>query len=78
MSNLATADRLQAAVSQLPAAAYCDQGVFDAEMRQLFSRAPGYVGHELMVPEPGDYKRTFVGDRPVVLARNGEGELRGV
>ena len=28
------------------------------------------------MPEPGDYKRTFVGDRPVVLARNGEGELR--
>jgi choline monooxygenase len=55
MSDLATAARLRQATSQLPASWYCDQRVFDAEQRLLFPRAPGYVGHELMVPNPGDY-----------------------
>ena len=55
MSDLATAARLRQATSQLPAAWYCDPRVFEAEHRQLFARAPGYVGHELMVPEAGDY-----------------------
>ena len=73
MSNLATADRLHAAVSQLPPAAYCDQGVFDAEMRELFSRAPGYVGHELMVPEPGDYYALAGRDNAQALVRSPDG-----
>ena len=40
---------------QLPVRSYLDEEVFDAEMRHLFARGPGYVGHELMVPEQGDY-----------------------
>ncbi len=55
MSNLATAEHLRRAASQLPVSWYCDPAVFDAEQRLLFARAPGYVGHELMVPNPGDY-----------------------
>jgi phenylpropionate dioxygenase-like ring-hydroxylating dioxygenase large terminal subunit len=55
MSDLATAARLRQAASQLPADWYCDPAVLDAERRHLFARAPGYVGHTLMVPEPGDY-----------------------
>src|SRR4051794_23719232 len=55
MSNLATAERLRPALSQLPVSSYWDERVFGAEQRLLFPRGPGYVGHELMVPEPGDY-----------------------
>ena len=56
MSNLATAAQLRQPVSQFPAHWYCDPRVFEAEMRTLFPRSPGYVGHELMVPETGDYQ----------------------
>jgi choline monooxygenase len=73
MSNLATAERLQAAVSQLPAAWYCDPRVFDAEMRVLFPRGPGYVGHELMVPEPGDYYALAGRDNAQALVRSPDG-----
>jgi phenylpropionate dioxygenase-like ring-hydroxylating dioxygenase large terminal subunit len=55
MSDLAHAARLGQATSQLPASWYCDPRVLDAERRLLFARGPGYVGHELMVPETGDY-----------------------
>lgn len=39
----------------LPIASYFDRGWFEREMLLLFDRGPGYVGHELMVPEVGDY-----------------------
>ena len=73
MSNLATAGRLQQAVSQLPASWYCDPRVHAAEMRTLFPRAPGYVGHELMVPEPGDYMALVGRDNAQALVRSPEG-----
>ena len=56
MSDLATAAQLRQATSQLPASWYCDPGVLAEERARLFARAPGYVGHALMVPEPGDYQ----------------------
>ena len=73
MSNLATADRLQEAVTQLPPAWYCDPRIFEAEMRDLFPRGPGYVGHELMVPEPGDYYALAGRDNAQALVRSAEG-----
>ena len=47
MSNLAAATHLRQPVSQFPSHWYTDPRVFEAEMRTLFPRGPGYVGHEL-------------------------------
>ncbi len=55
MSDLAAAARLGQATSQFPVAWYCDPRVLEAERKHLLARAPGYVGHALMVPERGDY-----------------------
>ncbi|HEX4885648.1 MAG TPA: aromatic ring-hydroxylating dioxygenase subunit alpha [Casimicrobiaceae bacterium] len=73
MSNLASAAHLERATSQFPVAWYCDPRVFDAEMRHLFPRAPGYVGHELMVPEPGDYYALPLRDNAQALVRHAHG-----
>jgi phenylpropionate dioxygenase-like ring-hydroxylating dioxygenase large terminal subunit len=73
MSNLATASRLRAAASQFPASWYCDPRLFELERRLLFPRAPGYVGHELMVPEAGDYYTLPARDNAQVLVRNAGG-----
>ena len=73
MSNLASAEHLRRATSQLPVSWYCDPAVFDAEQRLLFAQAPGYVGHELMVPEPGDYYALAARDNAQALVRNAEG-----
>jgi phenylpropionate dioxygenase-like ring-hydroxylating dioxygenase large terminal subunit len=72
MSNLATAEYLRRATSQLPVSWYCDPDVFAAEQRVLFANAPGYVGHEQMVPNPGDYYALEWRDNAQVLVRNGE------
>jgi len=71
MSNLATAVHLQRAHSQLPVRWYCDPEVFAAEQRLLFAPGPGYVGHEQMVPNAGDYYALAWRDNAQVLVRNG-------
>lgn len=56
MSDLANRARLmQAAQAQLPVNWYFDQALYELEQQHLFSRAPKYLGHELMVPNVGDY-----------------------
>ncbi len=41
---------------QLPVAWYVDPSIYALEQQVLFPHAPIYVGHELMVPEMGDYR----------------------
>lgn len=73
MSNLATADRLRRATSQLPVSWYCDPAQFELEQRRLFAPGPGYVGHELMVPNAGDYYALAWRDNAQALVRNESG-----
>ena len=53
MSDLSL--QLQQATSQLPVSSYFDEALFRREMKALFARGPRYVGHELSVPNIGDY-----------------------
>ena len=73
MSNLATADRLRRATSQLPVSWYCDPARFEIEQERLFRPGPGYVGHELMVPNVGDYHALAWRDNAQALVRNETG-----
>ena len=57
MSNLATRERLRQSTSQLPVSWYNDPALLELERTVLFDRGPGYVGHELMVPEHGRLSR---------------------
>ena len=73
MSDLATAGRLRQATTQLPVSWYCDPRVFEAERRLLLAAGPGYVGHELMVPNPGDYHVLGARNDAQMLVRNDDG-----
>jgi phenylpropionate dioxygenase-like ring-hydroxylating dioxygenase large terminal subunit len=76
MSDIATLARLKPAISQLPVHAYHAQRIFDAEMRDLFANAPSYVGHELMVPNAGDYHTLeWMNDARVLVNNGGSVEL---
>ena len=44
MSNLATADRLRQATSQLPVSWYCDPALFELEQRRLSIPVPATSG----------------------------------
>ena len=53
MSDLSL--QLQQAASQLSVQSYFDQALFQREMETIFQQGPRYLGHELAVPEIGDY-----------------------
>jgi len=75
MSDIGRESHLRPAVSQLPVHSYHEQRVFEAEMRNLFApaKAPGYIGHQLMVPNPGDYHTIGWMDEALSLVRNQNG-----
>jgi choline monooxygenase len=73
MTDLARHAQVQPASCQLPVSWYCDPAIFALEQKLLFEAGPNYVGHELMVPEAGDY-HTIAGSRDAwMLMRNESG-----
>ena len=52
-------------------AIYTDPAIFEIEMEKIFRRAWLYVGHESLVPNPGDFYCTHLARQPVVLSRHG-------
>jgi choline monooxygenase len=53
MSDLSL--QLQQAASQLPVSSYFDEALFRREVESIFQRVPRYVGHQLCVPNLGDF-----------------------
>ena len=53
MSDLSL--QLQQAQAQLPVTSYSDEALFQRELETIFQSGPLYVGHQLAVPEAGDY-----------------------
>ena len=66
-------------VSRVPGWVYTDPEVYRQELDRFFYKGHWcYVGLECEVPEPGDFKRTAVGERSVILVRDAQGTLRVV
>jgi salicylate 5-hydroxylase large subunit len=64
---------------RIPYAIYTDEALYRRELERLFYHGHWcYVGLEAEVPEPGDFKRTQIGERSVLLTRDGDGALHVV
>ena len=73
MSDLATETQLAASSAQLPVNWYFERPIYELEQKLLFGNGPGYIGHELMVPNAGDYHTLgWMGDAKT-LVRNRDG-----
>jgi len=67
MSDLSTALKvLERARTQLPVTSYFDETLYQQEVARIFQSGPRYLGHELAVPEVGDY---------YALPQEGEGRV---
>ncbi|WP_109480719.1 aromatic ring-hydroxylating dioxygenase subunit alpha [Paraburkholderia sp. C35] len=75
MSNLSNALQLKAIHSQLPVTAYFDPALHERELETLFKKGPRYVGHELMVPEAGNYFALPSEREGRVLVRNQQSQI---
>ena len=54
---------------------YTDPALFEAELERLFHRGWVYVGHTSEVAQPGSFKTTRLGRRPILLSRDEGGAL---
>ncbi|TWC62800.1 aromatic ring-hydroxylating dioxygenase subunit alpha [Herbaspirillum sp. SJZ099] len=73
MSDLATFAKLARSNAQLPVNVYFDEPLYQRELHTLFQQGPRYVGHELMVPETGDYATLPWENEGRMLVRNAHG-----
>ncbi len=73
MSDIASLSQLAPAASQLPVDCYFDEQLFELEKRLLFDAGPGYIGHELMVPNENDYHTIEWLDHGQMLVRGKRG-----
>jgi salicylate 5-hydroxylase large subunit len=65
--------------SRIPHDVYNDPRLHAEELQRLFyGRHWSYVGLEAEIPNPGDYKRTSVGERSVILVRALDGAIHVV
>jgi salicylate 5-hydroxylase large subunit len=65
--------------SRIPFWAYTDEAIYKKELDRLFYKGHwSYIGLEAEVPNPGDFKRTVIGERSVVMTRDMDGELNVV
>jgi salicylate 5-hydroxylase large subunit len=63
-------------LTRVPYWVYQDEDLYRREQARLFRGATwSFLGLEAELPNPGDWKTTFVGDMPVVVARGLDGAL---
>ncbi|WP_017524095.1 aromatic ring-hydroxylating dioxygenase subunit alpha [Pusillimonas noertemannii] len=62
--------------SRIPFWAYTDEALYKKELERFFyDNHWCYVGLEAEVPEPGDFKRTVIGERSVIMTRDLDGGI---
>ncbi|BBB62914.1 biphenyl 2,3-dioxygenase [Undibacterium sp. KW1] len=62
--------------SRIPFWAYTDESIYKKELERFFyNKHWCYVGLEAEIPNFGDFKRTVVGERSVVMTRDADGAI---
>ncbi len=63
-------------ICRVPLWVYSDPAIYAREQERIFGgRSWCYVGLAAEVPNPGDFRRTTIGEKPVVLTRDRTGQL---
>ncbi len=63
-------------VLKLPAKNYFDEGIFEAEVSQIFRRVPLLLAVTAEIGKPGDFKTLTAAGVPVLVTRGQDGEVR--
>ena len=66
-------------IARVPYHIYTDPQIYAREQARIFGgKSWNYVGLSAEIPDPGDFKRSVIGDKPVVVIRDNEGTLNVV
>jgi salicylate 5-hydroxylase large subunit len=70
---------LSESTSQIPQRIYTDEALYRKELDRFFYKGHWcYVGLEAEIPKPGDFIRTVVGERSVIVTRGHNGDVHVV
>lgn len=72
MSEIAQIEQFSLVTAQPPLRWYFDSAILELEQRVLFDAGPQYIGHELMVPNSGDYHVLQWMNDAKMLVNNGQ------
>jgi len=65
--------------ARLPFWLYTDEDIYQRELERLFYGPHwSYVGLSCEIPKPGDFKRTWIGERSVLIVRDPDGSVNAV
>ncbi|MEX0924014.1 MAG: aromatic ring-hydroxylating dioxygenase subunit alpha [Rhodovibrionaceae bacterium] len=63
-------------LTRVPYWVYSDPEIYRQEQERIFcGPAWSFVALECEIAQPGDFKRTYIGDRPIVVTRGKDGEV---
>lgn len=64
-------------MTRVPYQVFLDSAIYEREQERLFRGAVwNYVALEAEIPQPQDFKATFIGDTPIVVTRDKDGALQ--
>src|ERR1700733_13194089 len=65
--------------SRVPFHLYHDPAIYRLEQERIFKGpAWSFVGLEAEIPNPGDFRTTYVGETPIILGRDMDGRLHAM
>ena len=65
-------------LTRVPYSAYTDPGLYEAEQQRIFHGPTwNFLCLDTEIAEPGRYRSSFIGDTPVVVVRDADGEVYG-
>ena len=65
--------------SRVPYRVFADPDIYQAELDRIFLGASWqYLALADELPEPGDYKTTFLGETPIIVTRGEDGEIHAM
>ena len=71
-------DVIDQSTGALDRSIFVDEAVYQEELEKIFGRAWLMIGHESLVPNTNDFFHTYMGEDPVILTRDNNGELHAM